>query len=72
MKKYTYLFAAATLLLFAGSCRKTFTCECTVFSMSGKEYTEIKQRTLEKAQAKCAALNGDPATDGRHNCHVTN
>jgi hypothetical protein len=69
MKKYTYLLAATAILLFTGSCKKTYTCECDAPFLMGKTYGNVTAANEDKAQGLCAEMNR-ASVDGPSNCKV--
>lgn len=68
MKKYAYILIAI-VLVSATSCRKQYTCQCTLPSMSKQNLT-IYAANDGKAEDKCARQNSDGDNGGSVGCHI--
>lgn len=68
MKKYSYLFAVLVLLT-SGSCKKSYTCQCTSSPYIMTTMT-TEMKASKRSQAEAVCLENNNSINGTHDCHL--
>ena len=56
MKKLVLFASAAMIVLSVASCKKDYTCTCTVFGITvSQDYNDLKKKDAETLEASCTA-----------------